>query len=127
MEDAAHTCVDTAAANAIDFIFGADKTMADGVVESADDFKAAGNAAFKAGNFDEAIKQFTSAIELGGKIIIIPPARDRGALAASSFARAALTTDARPHATRRRPDQPRALLQPLGRTCRQIGVHGGTA
>ena len=41
--------------------------MADGMVESADDFKAAGNAAFKAGNFDEAIKQFTSAIELGKK------------------------------------------------------------
>ena len=38
---------------------------ADGVVESADDYKAAGNTAFKAGDFDEAIKQFTAAIELG--------------------------------------------------------------
>lgn len=46
--------------------------MADGVVESADDFKAAGNAAFKAGNFDEAIKQFTSAIELGIKKMSTP-------------------------------------------------------
>lgn len=38
---------------------------ADGVVESADDYKAAGNTAFKAGDYDEAIKQFTAAIELG--------------------------------------------------------------
>ena len=38
--------------------------MADGAVESAEDCKAAGNAAFKAGDFDEAIRQFTSAIEL---------------------------------------------------------------
>ena len=38
---------------------------ADGVVESAEDYKAAGNVAFKAGDYDEAIKQFTAAIELG--------------------------------------------------------------
>ena len=40
---------------------------ADGVVESADDYKAAGNTAFKAGDYDEALKQFTAAIELGKK------------------------------------------------------------
>ena len=66
--------------------------MADGMVESADDFKAAGNAAFKAGNFDEAIKQFTSAIELGKKN---EHTLAREPWLSSLFALSALTTTAR--------------------------------